>query len=242
MRMLLPLLLISITATAQQGSNPAVLLDGYHNAETKAPLHYRWEGTGNGGFSQLGDLLKELGAQLRTTTTALTPDSLAGVRCLIIVDPDTPAESGSPHYVSDTEVKAVADWVNNGGRLVLLGNDKGNAEFEHFNRLAKQFGIEFVEDTIPRVTGKAILEAEGQGPIFEGAPRFYGVELAPLRLLRNNGADVLLSYEGTPVMVLVQHGRGLAFALGDPWIYNEYINRDDNREIARKLFAMLLRY
>jgi hypothetical protein len=93
MRMLLPVLLISITATAQQSSNPAVLLDGYHNAETKAPLHYRWEGTGNGGFSQLGDLLKGLGARLRTTTTALTPDSLAGVRCLIIVDPDTPAES-----------------------------------------------------------------------------------------------------------------------------------------------------
>ena len=241
MRILLPLLLTAATASSQELSSRIVLLDGYHNAETKAPLHYRWEGTDNGGFSRLGDLLKGLGGELRTTKSAITAGSLTGVRCLIIVDPDTPAESDSPHYISDAEAKAVADWVNGGGRLVLLGNDKGNAEFEHFNRLANEFGIEFVEDTIPRVAGKGILKAEGQGPIFDGAPRFYGVELAPLRLLRNHGAEVLLSYEGTPVMVLVHHGRGLVFALGDPWIYNEYINRDDNREIARKLFAMLLR-
>ncbi len=241
MRMLIPLLLSAITASAQNLSKPVVLLDGYHNAETKAPLHYRWEGTDNGGFSQLGDLLKGLGAELRTTTTALTSGSLDGVRCLIIVDPDTPAESDSPHHISDSEVKAIADWVNRGGRLVLLGNDKGNAEFLHFNRLAKEFGIEFMDDTIPKMAGKAVLEAEGHGPIFEGAPRFYGVELAPLRLLKKSGADVLLSYEGTPVMVLAHHGRGLVFALGDPWIYNEYINREDNREIARKLFGELLR-
>jgi unsaturated rhamnogalacturonyl hydrolase len=218
-----------------------VLLDGYHNAETKAPLHYRWEGTDNGGFSQLGDLLRGLGAQLRTTKTALTAGSLTGVQCLIIVDPDTPKETDSPHYVSESEVKAVAQWVHQGGRLILLGNDKGNAEFYHFNRLAKEFGIEFVEDTIPKMAGKGILKAEGQGPIFEGSPKFYAVELAPLRLLTQSGADVLLSYESTPVMVLVHSGRGLVFALGDPWIYNEYINREDNREIARKLFAMLLR-
>ena len=137
-------------------------------------------------------------------------------------------------------MKAVSDWVSGGGRLVLLGNDKGNAEFEHFNRLSRQFGIEFVEDTIPKVKGKGILEAEGQGSIFAGAPRFYAVELSPLRLLKQERADVLLSYQGTPVMVLIHHGRGLVFGLGDPWVYNEYINRDDNREIARKLFAMLL--
>jgi len=242
MRTLIPLLLLlaAITATAQERSSRVVLLDGYHNAETKAPLHYRWEGTDNGGFSQLGDLLKGLGAELRTATTALTPDTLAGVRCLIIVDPDTPAESDSPHYISGGEVKAVSDWVNRGGRLVLLGNDKGNAEFEHFNRLSTKFGIEFVEESIPKVKGKGILEAEGQGSIFAGAPRFYAVELAPLHLLKHDRADVLLSYQGTPVMVLVHQGRGLVFGLGDPWVYNEYIKRDDNREIARKLFATLL--
>ncbi len=85
------------------------------------------------------------------------------------------------------------------------------------------------------------MRVEGKGPIFEGAPRFYAVELAPLRLLKSSGADVLLSYQGTPVMVLVHASRGLVFALGDPWVYNEYIDRDDNEKIARKLFLTLLR-
>jgi unsaturated rhamnogalacturonyl hydrolase len=160
---------------------------------------------------------------------------------LIIVDPDTPKESDAPNYISEGEVKAIVKWVDQGGRLVLLGNDKGNAEFEHLNRLAAQFGIEFIQDTIPKVAGKGILKAEGQGSFFDGAPRFYAVELAPLRLVKRPGADVLLGYQGTPVIALVHQSRGLVFALGDPWIYNEYINRDDNEEIARKLFAALLR-
>lgn len=241
MRLTLPLLLVAITCNCQELAHKVVLLDGYHNNETKTPLHYRWEGTDNGGFSKLGDVLKGLGAELRTLTTAIDANALVDVGCLIIVDPDTPQESDAPNYISERELKAIVDWVHQGGRLVLLGNDKGNAEFEHFNRLAEQFGIEFIEDTIPKVAGKGILRVEGHGPIFEGAPRFYAVELAPLRLFKNSRADVLLAYQGTPVMVLAHASRGLVFALGDPWVYNEYINRDDNEKIARKLFLTLLR-
>jgi unsaturated rhamnogalacturonyl hydrolase len=204
-------------------------------------LHYRWEGTDNGGFSKLGEVLKGLGSELRTATKPIEDSVLTGVDCLIIVDPDTPKESDLPNYISDKEVNAIVNWVDRGGRLVLLGNDKGNAEFEHFNRLAARFGIEFVEDTISKVAGKGILRTEGKGPIFEGAPRFYGVELAPIRLAKGTRAEVLLAYEGTPIMVLTHHSKGVVFSLGDPWVYNEYINRDDNAEIARKLFALLLR-
>ncbi len=240
MRLLVGLLLAALSSS-QQLTHRVVLLDGYHNKETKTPLHYRWEGTDNGGFSQLGDVLKGLGAELRTTVEAIDASTLAGVGCLIIVDPDTPKESDHPNYISKAEVKAIVDWVNRGGRLVLLGNDKGNAEFEHFNQLAAPFGIQFIEDTIPKVVGKGILRTEGQGPIFDGAPRFYAVELAPLSVTKQPGTDVLLEYQGTPVMALVHQSRGLVFALGDPWVYNEYIDRDDNKEIARKLFVTLLR-
>jgi unsaturated rhamnogalacturonyl hydrolase len=241
MRSAVLLMLAATIATSQNLSHPVVLLDGYHNNEPKTPLHYRWQGTDNGGFSQLGELIKSLGAELRTATNPIDKNTLAGVGCLIIVDPDTPKESDAPNYISEQEVEAIVDWVNHGGRLVLLGNDKGNAEFEHLNGLANRFGIEFVEDTIPKVSGKGILEMDGQGPIFEGASRFYAVELAPLRLLKGRGVDVLLAYQGMPVMALAHQSGGLVFALGDPWIYNEYINRDDNKEIARKLFLMLLR-
>jgi len=43
-------------------------------------------------------------------------------------------------------------------------------------------------------------------------------------------------------------GKGYVFAIGDPWIYNEYIDHDrlpqsfDNRKAAENLTALLLGY
>jgi hypothetical protein len=37
-----------------------VAVDGYHNDETKDSNHYRWEGTRNGGYSQLGGIIQGL--------------------------------------------------------------------------------------------------------------------------------------------------------------------------------------
>jgi unsaturated rhamnogalacturonyl hydrolase len=137
------------------------------------------------------------------------------------------------------EISAIERWVHGGGRLVLLGNDKGHAEFEHFNQLARRFGIEFLEETYPRVKGKGILIASGDTPIFEGAPEVYLVEVAPLKL----SADVriLLADHGTPIMALAQAGKGEVFAVGDPWVYNEYIDYRNNRAVAANLFRQLLR-
>jgi len=42
-------------------------------------------------------------------------------------------------------------------------------------------------------------------------------------------------------MALVHHGRGLVVALGDPWIYNEYIHSRDNYRMAENLFRMLMK-
>ena len=42
-------------------------------------------------------------------------------------------------------------------------------------------------------------------------------------------------------MALVRKGQGQVFAVGDPWLYNEYINRYDNRRLGLNLFQLLLR-
>ncbi len=215
-----------------------VALDGYHNNESKMPDHYQWDGTRNGGFSQLGKLLQDLSAELRTIREPLTTRTLAGAGMLIIVDPDTPAETDNPKYIQPDEIDAITQWVKDGGRLVLLGNDKGNAEFEHLNQLAARFGIEFLETTYPKVAGKGIFIASGTHPIFENGLSVYIVELAPLRVAA--GVEVILEDKGTPIMALAHHGKGLVFALGDPWIYNEYINHKDNRRIATNLFRLLM--
>lgn len=232
------LFLFALLAFSLHGQT-VVAVDGFHNRESKMPDHYRWEGTRNGGYSQLARLLGELGAQTRTLEERCSAASLSGIDLLIVVDPDTPAETDAPNYIEAAEIEALEQWVKKGGKLVLLGNDKGNAEFEHFNRLAGRFGIEFVETTYPKMSGKAILVAGGTHAIFEKSLQAYLVEVAPLKLAP--GAEVILEDKGTPLMALVRAGRGTVFALGDPWIYNEYINHKDNRRIAGNLFRLLLK-
>jgi unsaturated rhamnogalacturonyl hydrolase len=216
-----------------------VALDGYHNNESKMPDHYQWDGARSGGFSEVAKLLRELGAELRTLRQPAGAETLKGVEMLIVVDPDTTTETENPKYIEAEEGAAIVKWVSQGGRLVLLGNDKGNAEFAHLNQLASRFGIEFLETTYPKVQGKGILIASGSHPIFENGLQVYMVEVAPLKI--TGGADVILADKGTDIMALAHSGKGLVFALGDPWIYNEYIGHKDNRRIATNLFRSLMK-
>ena len=213
-------------------------LDGYHNNESKMADHYQWDGTRPGGFSEFGKLLKELGAGLQTIRQPASAATLKGVDMLIIVDPDTPAETDDPKFIETAEIEAITRWVSDGGRLVLLGNDKGNAEFAHLNQLASKFGIEFQETTYPKTQGKGILIASGKHPIFENGLQVYLVEVAPLKL--SGAAEAVLADHGTNVMATVRSGKGVVFALGDPWVYNEYIGHKDNRQIAINLFRSLM--
>lgn len=237
-KLALTTIFFAAAGSAQNTAAKVVLLDGFHNNESKMPDHYQWDGTRPGGFSELGKLLVGLGAELKTTRERVTAAALAGAKVFIIVDPDTPAETDHPQYIMPDEIAAIEQWVRQGGRLVLLGNDKGNAEFEHFNQLARRFGIEFLEETYPHVQGKGILVASGHTPIFNGAPEVYLVEIAPLKVAA--GVEVLLEDRGTPVMAMAHVGKGEVFALGDPWIYNEYIGHKDNRGVAANLFRQLL--
>jgi unsaturated rhamnogalacturonyl hydrolase len=235
----LTFLLITMPAQAQGQAQKIVALDGFHNNESKMPDHYQWDGVRPGGFSEFGKVVVSLGAQLKTVRERVTPAVLAGVKVFIIVDPDTPAETDDPQYIMPDEIAAIEQWVRGGGCLVLLGNDKGNAEFEHFNQLARRFGIEFMEETYPKVTGKGILIGRGDTSIFDGAPEVYLVEVAPLKLLPD--VKVLLADHGTPIMALAQAGAGKVFAVGDPWVYNEYIDYKNNRAVLINLFRELLR-
>ncbi|MEP6539472.1 MAG: hypothetical protein ABJF23_29310 [Bryobacteraceae bacterium] len=233
------LLLLSVSVLA--GAQPAhfkVAVDAYHNNEDKMPQHYRWEGTNQGGFSELGKVLQGMGGELQSIGERLNAKNLGSIDCLIIVDPDTPAETSDPKYLEKDEIDAVEKWALGGGRLVLLGNDKGNAEFRHFNQLAARFGIEFEETVYRNKEGKSKLTILTSSPLLGAPGTFYAVDVAPLKVPVS--AQVMLAEEGTALMALVPASKGSVFALGDPWIYNEYIDTRDNRRLVTAAFRNLM--
>ena len=226
-----PLMLLAIELEKSENSK-TVGLDYYYNNEWKngKRYHYVWEDTTNSGYSELGKIIKGLGAKITSLTDAPTKESLSKIDIYIIVDPDTPNETERPNYIGGDAKKTIKDWVNKGGILVLLANDSLNSEFTHLNLLAEQFGIHFNGDSKNRVTGNNFdmgkVDEFPDHPIFKDVKKIYIKELSTLRLSRN-AKPVLTDSDGV-IMAVSKLGDGYVFAVGDPWFYNEYI---DNRKL-----------
>ncbi|MFH0990592.1 MAG: GDSL-type esterase/lipase family protein [bacterium] len=230
-------------------------LDYYFNCEfrekkpgVREQFHYTWEDTTNSGFSELGRTIDRLGGDLDTLRSAPTADNLKRFQIYIIVDPDTPAETQVPNYILPEHSAAIVDWVKAGGVLVLFTNDKGNAEFEHFNALAAHFGIHFNEDSHHRVVGKDFEKGKTDRfpahPIFRDVKQIYTKEVASQQLTKP--AEALLTENDLILMAVSAFGKGTVVAVGDPWLYNEYFDdrklppEYENWKAAKNLFQWLL--
>jgi unsaturated rhamnogalacturonyl hydrolase len=212
-----------------------VVLDNFfnnekrENKETKAleSWHYTWNDTTNGGFSLLGEIFQKQGAEITTLTTAPSKKDLKNANIYIIVDPDIDKEAygGKANLIDVTTIKNLVDWVKKGGVLVLMSNDNGNSEFEHFNKLAGEFGIHFNDDSYNRVQkrefeqGKVMVPA-GNEIFYE--QKLYMKEVSSIDV--KSSAKTILTAEGKNIGAVAKVGKGTVFALGDPWCYNEYID------------------
>ena len=223
---LLIICILSLNGFAQK----TVGLDNWYNHETNAKtgkiFHYTWDDTQNSGFSQLGDLLKSKGAALKTIEGKADANNLKGIGLYIIVDPDTTTESPNPNYIMPDDVKAITKWVKNGGVLLILANDKPNCEFTHLNQLAKEFGMHFNPVTLNPVTGKEYnMAAEinlPNHPLFKGVNKIYMKEVSSISLSKN--AKAVLTDDKQVYIAETSFGKGYVLAVGDPWLYNEYID------------------
>ncbi len=232
-----------------------VLLDCFYNNEWRRDAsgsmvryHYVWHDTANSGFSILAKRITDTGACIDTLCRAPSPGALRRASVYVIVDPDTPVETAAPNFLQPDAIDAVVRWVANGGVLLLLGNDKGNAEFEHWNMLAERFGIHFNEESLARVAGSEYQTGTFDGlpdhPVFRGVRRIFLKEISSLTL-SSPAAPVLIS-GGHVIMASAKVGKGLVFAVGDPWLYNEYVDARrlpaeyDNARAGENLFRWLL--
>lgn len=210
-----------------------VMLDNYFNSEWRKDAtgrmekwHYVWDERDNNGYHFLGLLFKKYGAELGTLHEAPRAQNLKGSDVYIIVDPDTERETAKPNYIGKEDIQQIKEWVKNGGTLILLGNDSVNAEFLHFNQLSKEFGIVFDQvlfNTVPKDQfDLGAVYTDGKDQIFGKPKKLFIKELSTLTL---SVPAIPKTDKGGKVIVAVStYGKGRVFALGDPWIYNEYID------------------
>ena len=220
-------------SNAQQ--KPKVVLDNFFNNEKKEnketkvleSWHYTWNDTSNGGFSLLGEIFTKQGAEISTLTTAPSKKDLKNANIYIIVDADIDKEAygGKANLIDPTSIKNLTEWVKKGGVLVLMSNDNGNSEFEHFNKLAGEFGIHFNDDSYNRVQKREFEQGKVMVPdgneVFS-EQKLYMKEVSSIDV--KSPAKAILTAEEKNSGAIAKFGKGTVFALGDPWCYNEYID------------------
>lgn len=216
------------------GRGKNIVLDDFFNHEVrKSKLtgkdeawHYKWEETNDPGFYTWGQIFKRFGSQTSQLSAAPTSANLKNADVYIIVDPDTEKETAAPNFVGPDHVKAIADWVKKGGVLVLMGNDVQNAELDKFNTLAKEFGIQFNKDRKFEVINNDYkmggLDIPAGNEVFKTANRVFIKEVASLSLSGNS--KPLVTSNGANIMAVSKRGKGSVFVIGDPWLYNEYVD------------------
>lgn len=229
---------MELLKTWNVGKGKTILLDHYFNGESKKditgkimPFHYMWEEKDNNGFSLFGNVFNRYGVQTKTLYDAPTAENLKDADIYLIVDPDNIADNPNPNYMQPQYAEIIYNWVKAGGILVLLHNDKGNTEFEHFNQLPEKFGIHFNEDSYNRQENNKGYEfgaiyINKSNEILPGINKIYQKEIASISV--KNPAVPKLQKEGINIFAVAEVGKGTVFATGDPWLYNEYT---DGRKI-----------
>ncbi len=233
-----------------------VYLDNYFNNEWRVgpsgkqeKWHYVWDERDNGGYSMFGRIFQQFGAETVLSSSRPTATALKDASIYIMVDPDTQKETASPNYMNTEHATVIRDWVKDGGVLVLLGNDSSNNEIKQFNTLSKMFGIEFNEVLFNPVLKDqfemGVVHTPEWSPIFGASKKLFIKELSTLKL--SPPAVEIAAKDGQKIMAISKLGKGLVFALGDPWIYNEYLDGRrlpadfENYAAVKSLVAWLLK-
>jgi len=242
--------------TLSTANGKTVLLDRYFNSEKRKDAtgrdvywHYVWEERSNSGFYTWGNIFERYGAKLSSLDIAPTAANLKNASVYIIVDPDHKKDNPNPNYVSDDNIKVITDWVKAGGKLILMANDSANCDLQHFNKLAEVFGIRFTDKSINMVKNDVFEQGAvlpgSSNPIFKTTKKMYLKEVSALEL--HSPKDANATKDGDVIIATAKFGKGIVFAVGDPWLYNEYVDgrkppsEYENYKAAEDLVKWLLK-
>jgi unsaturated rhamnogalacturonyl hydrolase len=242
--------------TLSTANGKTILLDRYFNSEKRKDAtgrdvywHYVWEERSNSGFYTWGNIFERYGAKLSSLDVAPTAANLKNASVYIIVDPDHKKDNPNPNYVSDDNIKVITDWVKAGGKLILMANDSANCDLQHFNKLAEVFGIRFTDKSINMVKNDVFEQGAvlpgSNNPIFKTTKKMYLKEVSALELHSPKNANA--SKDGDVIIATAKFGKGIVFAVGDPWLYNEYVDgrkppsEYENYKAAEDLVKWLLK-
>lgn len=210
-----------------------ILVDAWFNSQQRTNaagqqeyFHYKWNDVSNSGFFLFGQIFRGYGVSTDTLYSAPTLANLKPAQFYIIVSPDIPVKNPHPHYLQPEDASQVAQWVKQGGVLILMANDPANGEIEHLDQLADLFGIHFNPVLSHHVVGTAHemgrIMVPGGGPLFRHAHTLFMKDTCTISV--KSPAAPLLEDKGDILMATAKYGRGTVFAVADPWVYNEYTN------------------
>ncbi len=216
---------------ATLGRGKTILLDAWFNSQQRknafgqlVSFHYKWTDQADSGYSFLGHIFRSYGAQTQTLYQAPTAENLSQAQVYMIASPDIPLKNPKPNYMTAEAAEQIVRWVMAGGVLVMMENDPGNADLEHFNLLAEKFGIHYNSVLRNKVTANNFemgrLSLAGGGPVFRSAHTIYMKEICTIT--PSSPASALLVDHGDVLMATAKYGQGTVFATVDPWLYNEY--------------------
>jgi unsaturated rhamnogalacturonyl hydrolase len=241
---------------AISGAGDAVLLDAWYNSQTcrnaagqMELFHYKWDDFSDSGYSLFAQIWRSYGVATKTLDSAPTVEKLKAAQFYVIVSPDIPAKNPDPHYMTEEDADQIAQWVHGGGVLLMMENDPGNADIPHIDLLADKFGLHFNNVLVHHVVGDDFaagrIDVTNPSPPFTHPHVLYMKDTCSLTLsqgavplLRDKAGDLLMAY--------AKYGKGMVFAVTDPWLYNEYTDGKklppeyDNFAAGKEFVAWLL--
>ena len=238
----------SVSMMVQMDQKPAklVLLDAWFNSQTRKNaagqtelFHYKWDDDANSGFSFFGRAFQSYGAKLAEEKTAPTAADLKSAQVYILVSPDIPAKNPNPHFMDKDSGDAIEEWVKAGGVLLLMENDNTNSEFEHFNTLSERFGIHFNPVLRNAVVNNDYsmgrLDIPATTGIFQQAHVAYLKEISTIKV--SGPAQAVVTDKGDVLIAVSKVGKGVVFAVTDPWVYNEYVDHRNKLPLEFDTYA-----